>query len=33
VQVGEAKPHKDIHLVFLEGDIKEDKGIKAANFL
>jgi putative redox protein len=31
VQVGEAKPFKDIHVVFyLEGDIKEDKAVKAA---
>jgi len=31
VQVGEAKPFKDIHLVFyLEGNIKEDKAAKAA---
>ena len=31
VQIGEAKPFKDIHLVFyLEGDIKEDKAAKAA---
>jgi putative redox protein len=31
VQVGEAQPFKDIHLVFyLEGDIKEDKAAKAA---
>jgi putative redox protein len=31
VQVGEAKPFKDIHVVFsLEGDIKEDKAAKAA---
>jgi putative redox protein len=31
VQVGEAKPFKDIHIVFsLEGDIKEDKAAKAA---
>jgi putative redox protein len=33
VQVGEAKPFKDIHVVFyLEGDIKEDKAAKAAQF-
>jgi putative redox protein len=31
VQVGEAKPFKDIHVVFyLEGEIKEDKAAKAA---
>ena len=31
VQVGEAKPFKDIHVIFyLEGDIKEDKAAKAA---
>ena len=31
VQVGEAKPFKDIHVVFsLEGNIKEDKAAKAA---
>jgi putative redox protein len=31
VQVGEAKPFKDIHVVFyLEGDINEDKAAKAA---
>ncbi|MBX9886438.1 MAG: OsmC family protein [Flavobacteriaceae bacterium] len=31
VQVGEAKPFKDIHLIFyLEGNIKEDKAAKAA---
>jgi putative redox protein len=31
VQVGEAKPFKDIQVVFsLEGDIKEDKAAKAA---
>ena len=31
LQVGEAKPFKDIYLVFLlEGDIKEDKAAKAA---
>ncbi|MFT5251963.1 MAG: putative redox protein [Flavobacteriales bacterium] len=31
VQVGEAKPFKDIHVIFyLEGNIKEDKAAKAA---
>ncbi|WP_029596589.1 OsmC family protein [Flavobacterium sp. ACAM 123] len=31
VQVGEAQPFKDIHVVFyLEGEIKEDKAAKAA---
>ena len=31
IQVGEAKPFKDIYLVFyLEGEIKEDKAAKAA---
>jgi putative redox protein len=31
VQVGEAKPFKDIHVVFyLEGNIKDDKATKAA---
>lgn len=31
VQVGEAKPFKDIHVVFyLEGNIKEEKAAKAA---
>src|SRR4051812_48510350 len=31
VQVGEAKPFKDIYVVFsLEGNIKEDKALKAA---
>ena len=31
VQVGEAKPFKNIHVVFyLEGNIKEDKALKAA---
>jgi putative redox protein len=31
VQVGEAKPFKNIHIVFyLEGEIKEDKAAKAA---
>jgi hypothetical protein len=30
VQVGEAKPFKDIHVMFyLEGEIKEDKAAKA----
>jgi hypothetical protein len=34
VQVGEAKPFKNIHVVFyLEGDIKEDKAAKAAQLL
>jgi putative redox protein len=34
VQVGEAKPFKDIHVVFyLEGEIKEDKAAKSHNFL
>jgi putative redox protein len=33
VQVGEAKPFKDIHVVFyLEGEIKEDKAAKSPTF-